>query len=164
MYILLIVLHVIVCLIMISVILLQAGKGAEMGAAFGGSSQTIFGSRGPGTFLSKLTVAAAVIFMLTSLSLAVMSKERSVGSTIPLPKQGAMPPMEMPAAQQPEGQGQAGKTEATSPSAAAPATKQESGPSGSAPVNPTTGQGTNPAPTASTPASPAPAPAPKTNP
>jgi len=171
MYILLIALHVIVCLIMISVILLQAGKGAEMGAAFGGSSQTIFGSRGPGTFLSKLTVAAAVLFMLTSLSLAVLSKERSVGSTIPLPKEGAMPPMDMPAAQLPppagqagDGQSQTGKTETSSSSTAAPATKQEGGPSASAPTIPTTGQGTNPAPTASTPAAPAPAAVPKTNP
>src|SRR2546421_8761480 len=87
MYAFLIVVHIIVSVIMISVILLQAGKGAEIGAAFGGSSQTIFGSRGPGTFLSKLTVAAAVLFMLTSLSLAVMSKQRSVSSGIPLPKE-----------------------------------------------------------------------------
>jgi preprotein translocase subunit SecG len=135
-----------------------------MGAAFGGSSQTIFGSRGPGTFLSKLTVAAAVIFMLTSLSLAVLSKERSVGSTIPLPKEGSMPPMEMPGAHLPDGQGQAGKTETSLPPTAAPATKQENGPSASAPTSPTTGQGTNPAPTAATPAAPAPAPVPKTNP
>jgi preprotein translocase subunit SecG len=62
---------------MIGAILLQAGKGAEIGAAFGGSSQTIFGSRGAATFLSKMTVAAAIVFMLTSLSLAFLSRERA---------------------------------------------------------------------------------------
>ncbi len=82
MYTLAVILHVIVCFLMIGAILLQAGKGAEIGAAFGGSSQTVFGSRGPGTFLSKVTVAAAIIFMLTSLSLAVLSKERTFSSTV----------------------------------------------------------------------------------
>ncbi len=82
MYILIVVIHVIVCLILVGVVLLQAGKGAEMGAAFGGSSQTIFGSRGATTFLSKLTVAAAVIFMVTSLSLSILSRERPIVSTV----------------------------------------------------------------------------------
>jgi preprotein translocase subunit SecG len=82
MYTLAVVIHVTVCFLMIAAILLQAGKGAEIGAAFGGSSQTVFGSRGPGTFLSKVTVAAAIIFMVTSLGLAVMSKERTFSSTV----------------------------------------------------------------------------------
>ena len=82
MHTLLVVLHLIVCLLMIASILLQAGKGAEIGAAFGGSSQTVFGSRGPGTFLSKVTVAAALIFMLTSLSLAVISRGDGVSSSV----------------------------------------------------------------------------------
>jgi preprotein translocase subunit SecG len=77
-----VIVHVIVCFLMIGAILLQAGKGAEMGAAFGGSSQTVFGSRGPGTFLSKVTVGAAIIFMLTSLGLAILSKERTFSSTV----------------------------------------------------------------------------------
>ncbi len=81
-YTLAVVVHVFVCFLMIAAILLQAGKGAEMGAAFGGSSQTVFGSRGPGTFLSKVTVAAAIIFMLTSLGLAVLSRERTFSSTV----------------------------------------------------------------------------------
>ncbi|MDT7043494.1 preprotein translocase subunit SecG [Candidatus Nitronereus thalassa] len=85
MYTLTVILHLIVCFLMIAAILLQSGKGAEIGAAFGGSSQTVFGSRGPGTFLSKITVGAAVIFMLTSLSLAILSKkEHSLSSVIPL--------------------------------------------------------------------------------
>src|SRR5918998_2619982 len=82
MYTLAVIIHVIVCFLMIAAILLQAGKGAEMGAAFGGSSQTVFGSRGPGTFLSQVTIAAAVIFMVTSLGLAILAKERTFSSTI----------------------------------------------------------------------------------
>jgi preprotein translocase subunit SecG len=76
---LLLIIHVIVCLILIFVVLIQSGKGAELGAAFGGSSQTLFGSRGVATFLSKLTTSVAVIFMLTSLFLGVFGvKQRSV--------------------------------------------------------------------------------------
>ncbi len=67
------VLHVIVCIFMIAVILLQRGKGAEIGAVFGGAgSSTVFGSRGAGNFLTKLTTASAVIFMITSLTLSYL--------------------------------------------------------------------------------------------
>jgi preprotein translocase subunit SecG len=60
------VLHILVCFVLIAVVLLQRGKGAEMGAVFGGgASATVFGSRGAGTFLGKLTTGCAVIFMLT---------------------------------------------------------------------------------------------------
>jgi len=73
-----IVIHVVVSFALILIVLLQTGKGAEMGAGFGGgSNQTIFGSRGTATFLSKITTGAAVMFMLTSLSLAIMTKNRS---------------------------------------------------------------------------------------
>ena len=58
--------HVTVSLFLIAVVLLQSGKGAEIGAAFGGSSQTLFGSRGAATFLSKMTTISAVAFMVTS--------------------------------------------------------------------------------------------------
>jgi len=65
------VLHVIVCIFLIAVVLLQRGKGAEMGAMFGGgASSTVFGSRGAGNFLTKLTTISAAVFMLTSLSLS----------------------------------------------------------------------------------------------
>ena len=67
-----IILHVLVCIALILIVLLQKGKGAGMGAAFGGSSQTIFGSAGATSFLSKMTAAAAIVFMLTSLFLAFM--------------------------------------------------------------------------------------------
>ena len=65
-------LHVVVCIALVMIVLLQKGKGASMGAAFGGSSQTVFGSTGATPFLSKITVAAAVIFMFTSLGLALL--------------------------------------------------------------------------------------------
>lgn len=79
---LLLVIHLLSCFTMVGVILLQSGKGAEMGAAFGGSSQTLFGSRGATSFLSKVTAGAAVVFLLTAISLAVLSKERSIASSI----------------------------------------------------------------------------------
>lgn len=69
-------LHVIVCVILILVVLLQSGKGADLAGAFGGgATQTAFGSRGPASFLSKMTAAAAVIFMLTSIGLATISTD-----------------------------------------------------------------------------------------
>ena len=67
---LLIVVHVIVCLFLIIVVLLQHGKGADIGASFGGSSQTLFGSEGPLPLLNKITTAAAIVFMCTSMGLA----------------------------------------------------------------------------------------------
>ena len=70
---LVITLHVVVAFVLILVVLLQSGKGASMGAAFGGSSQTVFGSRGPAGFMSKLTTAAAIVFMLTSLVLSMIA-------------------------------------------------------------------------------------------
>jgi preprotein translocase subunit SecG len=70
----LIIIHVIVCIALIMIVLLQTGKGADMGAAFGGgSSNTLFGSTGSSTFLGKLTTIAAVVFMMTSLGLAYLS-------------------------------------------------------------------------------------------
>ena len=84
MFLLLIVVHVLVALALILVVLLQVGKGQSIGAAFGGasSSQTIFGSRGPATFLSRLTTVAAALFMITSLSLAYFSAHRGQSSVI----------------------------------------------------------------------------------
>jgi preprotein translocase subunit SecG len=70
------ILHVLVCFALVLIVLLQAGKGAEMGAAFGGASQTVFGSAGAMGFLSKLTTVVAVIFMITSLLLAFSSSRR----------------------------------------------------------------------------------------
>jgi preprotein translocase subunit SecG len=61
--------HVLACIFLIVVVLLQTGKGADMGAVFGGGSQTLFGSSGAGNFLTKLTTGTAIAFMLTSLIL-----------------------------------------------------------------------------------------------
>jgi preprotein translocase subunit SecG len=69
------VIHIIVCFALISIVLLQHGKGAGIGAAFGGSSQTVFGSTGAAPFLAKLTAVAAILFMLTSLSLTFMGQK-----------------------------------------------------------------------------------------
>jgi preprotein translocase subunit SecG len=74
-------LHIAVSIFMIAVVLLQSGKGAEMGASFGSSgSQSVFGAGGGSTFLSKMTTGAAVIFMLTSLTLAYISGQPSSSS------------------------------------------------------------------------------------
>ena len=71
-----IVIHVVVCLALISIVLLQHGKGAGIGAAFGGSSQTVFGSTGAAPFLAKLTAVAAILFMLTSLTLTFIGRQK----------------------------------------------------------------------------------------
>ena len=75
MHVLIILIHLLVCFALIGIVLLQTGKGASMGAMFGGAgNQTLFGQTGASTFLGKATTVAAVVFMLTSLSLAVISK------------------------------------------------------------------------------------------
>jgi preprotein translocase subunit SecG len=82
MYIVLIVLHVIACFGIIGLVLLQSGKGADIGSAFGGAgSQAVFGSMGTPTLLGKVTAAVALVFTITSFSLALMGGERS-GSVI----------------------------------------------------------------------------------
>ena len=87
------VLHVIVGLFLILVILLQAGKGAAMGASLGSAgSQAMFGSSGAGNFLTKLTTAAAITFMVTSLSLAVVSSKKDQDSVITETEETIVPP------------------------------------------------------------------------
>ncbi len=70
-------LHIFVCVALVLIVLLQAGKGASMGAAFGGASQTIFGSPGAAGFLTKITTVAAILFMMTSIFLTILSTQRS---------------------------------------------------------------------------------------
>ncbi|HSN98939.1 MAG TPA: preprotein translocase subunit SecG [Candidatus Nanopelagicales bacterium] len=65
--------HVLVCLFLILVVLLQQGRGGGMGSAFGGATAQVFGGRGAGNFLTRLTAACAVVFMGTSMSLAYLS-------------------------------------------------------------------------------------------
>ena len=91
------ILHVFVSLFLIGVVLLQSGKGAEMGASFGSSgSQSVFGAGGGTSFLSKLTTSAAVIFMLTSLTLAYISGQPSSSSM--MSGKGKSAPVQAPAA------------------------------------------------------------------
>ncbi|MAI77882.1 MAG: preprotein translocase subunit SecG [Deltaproteobacteria bacterium] len=72
------VLHFMVCFVLITVVLLQRGKGADLGAALGGGgANTVFGSRGAGNFLTRLTTGSAILFMLTSLSLAYIGTHES---------------------------------------------------------------------------------------
>ena len=73
MYTFFIVIHVIVSVFLILVVLLQKGKGADMGAAFGGSSSTLMGGRGQTTFIHKLTAGMALLFMVLSVTLATLS-------------------------------------------------------------------------------------------
>ncbi len=98
------VIHLLIAMVLIVIVLLQSGKGADIGAAFGGgSSQTVFGGRGAATFLSKLTLIAAALFMVSSLILTVWSErkgsssvitEERVRQTAPAP---ASPPADAPA-------------------------------------------------------------------
>jgi preprotein translocase subunit SecG len=110
MFIALSILHLLIAIVLVVVVLLQSGKGADIGAAFGGgSSQTVFGGRGAATFLSKLTSAVAVLFMISSLALAIYSgrkgsssviTEERVKQTVPSPSPPAPPaPQTQPAGQ-----------------------------------------------------------------
>jgi len=126
------ILHIIACTFLIGVVLLQQGKGADMGAVFGGSSSTIFGSSGAGNFLTRLTTIMAIVFMFTSLTLTYTGARRvtsTVFDSAPLPEppplaapEGQAPAAEAPAAANPEAapapQPQAGSEAA--PQAAAP--------------------------------------------
>src|SRR5213594_2835362 len=89
-----VIIHVIVSLIIIGLVLLQAGKGADIGSAFGGSgSQAVFGSMGTPTVLGKITAAIAAMFTITSFSLALLGGERG-GSVV---REAAPPPAAAPA-------------------------------------------------------------------
>ncbi len=80
---LLISLHVTFCILLILIVLLQSGKGAEMGVSLGGGSgQTLFGAGGPATILTKITTGVAILFMVTSLTLAYMSGQQSDASVM----------------------------------------------------------------------------------
>jgi preprotein translocase subunit SecG len=79
---LLTIVHVLVCFLMVGIILLQRGKGADIGAAFGGGSHTLFGARGATSFLAKVTIGCAAVFMFTSITLAIAARHRSATSVI----------------------------------------------------------------------------------
>ncbi len=96
--------HIIVSITLVVIVLLQAGKGADLGATFGtGSSQSLFGAGGGGSFLGKLTAGAAIVFMVTSLSLAYLSGKTGGSSIMPSKKPAAKtsPQQSMPAQKEP---------------------------------------------------------------
>jgi preprotein translocase subunit SecG len=98
MHLALVILHVIACFGIIGMVLLQSGKGADIGSAFGGAgSQAVFGSMGTPTLLGKITTAVAVVFTITSFSLALMGGERS-GSVVREPAPLSAPAVPAPAA------------------------------------------------------------------
>jgi preprotein translocase subunit SecG len=99
MVILLTIIHVVVCFFLVVVVLLQSGKAADLAGAFGGmGSQTAFGPRGSATVLSKATTIAAALFMVTSLSLAIMASRATGGaSSVVERSKGAAPKQSTPA-------------------------------------------------------------------
>jgi len=137
---LLTVIHILSCFFLIVVVLLQTGKGADMGAVFGGGSQTLFGSGGAGNFLTRLTTATAVIFMLTSLILTygqtpstssrLIQRLPSPSAEVPVeqaPNADTAAPTEAPVANAPE---------AGTPPAEAPAPAPATPPAAEAPATP----------------------------
>src|SRR5437660_1128295 len=102
MVILLTIIHVIVCFFLVIVVLLQSGKAADLAGAFGGmGSQTAFGPRGAATVLSKATTGAAVVFMITSMWLAIAATRNSGGAHSVLETQKAAPVQQQKPAGQP---------------------------------------------------------------
>ena len=132
-YFVLVILHVLVCLVLMGVILLQSGQAADVAGAFGGSgSQTAFGPRGAATFLSRATTWCAVMFMFTSMALAVHVRTTSGGAgrsileqfSRPAPKSAApapIPPSQVPPAGQAPAQPAAPAPSAPAPAPSAPA-------------------------------------------
>jgi preprotein translocase subunit SecG len=126
---LIVITHVIVCLVLILVVLLQSGKAADLAGAFGGGgSQTAFGGRGQTSLLSKITTASAIIFMLTSLGLWIMSGKETtsvvgsekapIATTVPAQKPEEKAPATTPAAKPDQ------KTETKKPPVPAPPEKK----------------------------------------
>jgi preprotein translocase subunit SecG len=132
MTILITIIHVVACIILVLVVLLQAGKGADMGAVFGGASSTIFGSSGAGNFLTRLTTGAAIVFMATSLTLTYFGTRGGHSTIMPesaAPRAG----VEQPAA---GGDDEAAAVADSAPAgdAAAPAAERGAAPNAAAPA------------------------------
>ena len=125
MYYLLMIIHIIVCLFLIIVVLLQSGKAADLAGAFGGmGSQTAFGPRGSATLLSKATTISAILFMLTSLSLSILATRNAGLGTSVLESGGAgtsapvkKAPVQLPVPAQPANQQPAPPANQPAPSA-----------------------------------------------
>ena len=168
--------HVLACVFLIVVVLLQTGKGADMGAVMGGGSQTLFGASGAGNLLTKLTTGMAITFMATSL-LIVIGQQRHTSSSLldripQTPPPAAVPEVPPPAAT-PEAaappvapsaaaNAPAPTAAATQPSPAVPSQPQDPHLKATVDVKPETPPAANPAPVApsappAAPAAPAPA-------
>ncbi len=148
-YSILLVIHILACIFLVTVVLLQQGKGADVGAVFGGSSQTLFGTSGAGNLLTKLTSATAIIFMLTSLTLtygAAKQTTRSIFDSAPKSAPAPTTSEEVPASQP------SASSESQGTAAAPTAESAQSAPATTAP----TSEGAKAAPVASAPASTAP--------
>ena len=116
MHIVLTVIHVLACFGIIGIVLLQSGKGADIGSAFGGAgSQAVFGSMGTPTLLGKITTGIAIVFTLTSFSLALLGGERA-SSVV-----REAPPVSAPAAPTPGPVAPSAPSTPTIPAPAAPA-------------------------------------------
>ena len=127
MYYLLLAVHILVCIFLIIVVLLQSGKAADLAGAFGGmGSQTAFGPRGSATLLSKATTVSAILFMFTSLSLSIMAtRNAGLGSTVlqeaPKKSAPANSKTNLPAPGQPAQQPAPGNTQQSIPTPPPPA-------------------------------------------
>jgi len=136
------VLHVIVCVFLVAVVLLQRGKGAQVGAVFGGGGgATMFGGRGAGNFLTKLTTASAVLFMVLAFSLARFAADNSADDLLEVPASDAPAQPETKTAPEPESSappsepgGAPSGFETIETPAAPPATAPESGAPSPAPA------------------------------
>jgi preprotein translocase subunit SecG len=118
------ILHVLMCFAIIAIVLLQSGKGADIGSAFGGAgSQAVFGSMGTPTLLGKITTAVAIVFTLTSFSLALLGGERA-SSVVREPAPVTAPSTPAP----------------TTPAAPAPTTPAPPTPAPATPTPPATGR------------------------
>ena len=89
------IIHIMVCIFLVSIVLLQHGKGADIGATFGGGGESLFGTEGPVPIMNKITTAVAVLFMVTSISLAYISAHSTTSSVMgdysPAPIEQAAP-------------------------------------------------------------------------
>jgi preprotein translocase subunit SecG len=74
--------HIMVCVFLVSIVLLQHGKGADIGATFGGGGESLFGTEGPVPIMNKITTGVAVLFMVTSISLAYISAHSTTSSVM----------------------------------------------------------------------------------
>jgi preprotein translocase subunit SecG len=141
------IIHVVICIILIVVVLLQSGKAADLAGAFGGAgSQTAFGPRGTATLLSKMTTISAVLFMITSIGLWMLSAkgQRSVVKGEPAAKTAATVPEAKPGAPAATPAQKPGETQATAQPGAQPSTQAPAPPAASPKTEPQKKESTPP--------------------